>query len=110
MLDFRLTFHFALPTFHLLLPLQRQHVLARSHLRKAGRRIEAERFGHVLDLRQVAQVLQPEPNQEFLGRRVEERPADDVLAADDLDQVTLEQRREDARRVDAADLGDLRAR
>ena len=50
------------------------------------RRLEAERLGHVLDLRQIAQVVQPEANQEFLGRRVQERPADDLLAADDLDR------------------------
>ena len=54
-----------------------------------------------------AEVVQPEPDQEFLGGRVEKRPADDLLAADDLDQVPLEQRVEHARRVDAADLGDL---
>ena len=55
-------------------------------------------------LRQVVEVLEPESNQEFLGRRIEERTADDVLAADDLDQVPLEQRREHARRVHAANL------
>ena len=52
-----------------------------------ARRLEAERFGHVLDLRQVGQVVQAEPDQELLRRRVQERPADDLLAADDLDQV-----------------------
>ena len=44
------------------------------------------------------EVLQPEADQELLGRAVEERPADDVLAADDLDQVPLEQRRQHAAR------------
>ena len=72
--------------------LERQDVLAGRLLDEAGRRIEAERFGHVLDARQVVQIPQPESNQEFLRRPIEERPADDVLAADDLDQVPLEQR------------------
>jgi len=41
---------------------------------------------------------------------IEKRPADDVLAADDLDQVALEQRREHARRVDAGESRRPRAR
>ena len=54
--------------------------------------LEAERLGHVLDLGQIVDLVQAESNQEFLGGRVEERPADDLLAADDLDQMPLEQR------------------
>ena len=57
-----------------------------------------ERFHHVFDLRQVAELVQPEPNQEFPGRRVQERTADHFLAADDLDQVPLEERAQHARR------------
>src|SRR5207248_7323864 len=60
-----------------------------------------------LDLREVAEILEPEANQELLRRGLEEWAADDVLAADDLDQMPLEQRRQHARRVDAADLADL---
>ena len=56
------------------------------------------------------QIVQAEPDQEFLRRRVHERPADHLLAADDLDQVPLEQRVQHAGRVDAADLGDLERR
>ena len=56
---------------------------------------------------EIGQVVQAEPDQEFLRRRVDERPADDLLAADDLDQVPLEQRVQHAGGVDAADLGDL---
>ncbi len=46
--------------------------------------------------RLVAEIFQPEANQELLGRRVQKRTTDDVLAADDLNQVTFEQRREHA--------------
>ena len=55
-------------------------------------------------------IVQPEPDQELLGRRVHERPADHLLAADDLDQVPLEQRVQHAGGVDAADLGDFERR
>ena len=71
--------------------LERQHLLAR-RLLDQHRRVEAERLRHVLDLRQVGQIVQAEADQEFLGRGVQERPADHLLAADDLDQVPLEQR------------------
>src|SRR6185369_6198003 len=69
-----------------------------------------ERFGHVLDLRQIVEVLQTEANQELLRRGVEEWTTDDVLAANDLDQVAFEQRREDTAGVDATNLGDLERR
>ena len=45
-----------------------------------------------------AELVQPEPNQEFPGRRVQERTADHLLASDDLDQVPLEERVQHARR------------
>ncbi len=41
--------------------------------------------------RQLAQLLQPEEQQEVGGRAVQERPADLLLLADDLHQVPLEQ-------------------
>ena len=56
---------------------ERQHVLARLTLDE-NRRVEAERLGHVLHLRQIGEIVQPEPDQELLGRRVEERAADDT--------------------------------
>jgi hypothetical protein len=65
---------------------ERQLIVADRLLREQ-RRIEAERFRHVFDLRQIVEIVQAEANQKFLRRRVEERPADDLLAADDLDQV-----------------------
>ena len=73
-------------------------MLGRRLLDEPRRRIEAEGLRHVLDARQVVQVLEAEPNQEFLRRRIEERAADDVLAADDLDQMAFEQRGQHARR------------
>ena len=87
---------------------ERQHLLGTGRSVRIAGRIEPQRRRHVLDLGQVVQILQPEADQEFLGRAVEERPADDVLAADDLDQMPLQQRREHAGRVDAANLADLR--
>src|SRR5262245_15335675 len=73
---------------------QRQHFLCRRLLDESLGRIEAERLCHVLDLREVGQIVQPEANQELLGRRIQKWAADDVLPADDFDQVTFEQRRE----------------
>ena len=57
-----------------------------------------------------AEIVQPEADQELLGGRVQERPADDLLAADDLDQMAFEQRVQHAGGVDAADLADLERR
>ena len=69
-----------------------------------GRGLEAELLGHVLDLRQVAQVLQAELVEELASSCHRERPADDVLAPHDLHQLPLEERGEHAGGVDAADL------
>ena len=71
------------------------------------RRIEAEHVGQILDLGQIGQVVEAELVEELAGRAVHERPADDRLAADHLHQLAADQRVEHARRVDAADLGDL---
>src|SRR5215203_5643910 len=87
--------------------LERQNLLPRHLLDQARRWIESQRFGHVLDARQVRQVFEPEANQELFGRRVEEWATDNVLAADDLDQMSLEQCGEHTGRIHAADLGDL---
>ena len=76
-----------------------------------ARQLEAERVGHLLDLRQIAEVVQAEPIEELARRRVHERAADHLLAADGLDQLALDQRRQHAAAAaDAADLGDLRRR
>src|SRR5262249_10206830 len=69
---------------------QRQHVFGRCLFDESRGRIEAERFRHVLNSRKVAQVVEAEPNQELLRRRIEKRTSNDILPADDLDQVTLE--------------------
>ena len=69
---------------------QRKLVLARRLLHEE-RRLEAERLGHILHFGQIGQVVQSEPNQEFPRRGVEERPADHLLAANDLDQMPFEQ-------------------
>ena len=86
---------------------QRQHVLGGvCSMRPAGgSKPSASAMSSIFG--QVVQVLQAEADQELLRRRVDERPAHHVLAADDLDQVPLEQRRQHARGVDAADLADL---
>ena len=60
--------------------------------------LDPERLGHVFDFRQIGQVVQAEPDQELLRRGVHERTPDDLLAADDLDEMPLEQRVQDARR------------
>ena len=79
------------------------------------RRRFAIREGHAADLfeflerGQLAQVLQAELDQEFLGRLVQHRLADDVLAPGDGDQFAVEQRLEHAAALHAADLHDLRA-
>src|ERR1700730_12018654 len=88
---------------------KRQRVFRR-RLLDEDRRLETERLGHVLDLRQIAQIVQAEADQELFRRRVHERPADDLLAPDDFDEVTLEERVEHAGGVDAADVGDLERR
>ena len=55
--------------------------------------------------------LSPNRSRNSLRRAVHERPADDRLAADGLDQLALDQRRQHAgAAADAANLGDLRRR
>jgi hypothetical protein len=71
------------------------------------RRLDAERLGHVLDLGQIVEIVQTKANQKLFRRRVHEWPADDRLATDDLDQMTLEQRVQHPGGVHAANLGDL---
>ena len=61
------------------------------------------------EVRQIGQVVEAEPNQEFLGGRVQEWPADDLFSADDLDEMPLEQRVEHARCVHAPDLADFQS-
>ena len=53
--------------------------------------------------------FRPKRIRNSLRRGVQERPADHVLTADDLDQVPLEQRRKHTGRIDAANLADLGA-
>src|SRR4030095_16872234 len=79
-------FHFSTSSTFLRL-FQRQHFLRRRLLDESRGRIEAERLCHVLDLREVGQIVQPEADQELLGRRIQKWAADDVLPADDFDQV-----------------------
>ena len=81
-----------------------------SRLHERARQLEAERVGHLLDLRQIAEVVQSEAVEELARRRIHERPADDLLAADGLDQIALDERGQHAAAAGhAADLGDLRA-
>ena len=72
------------------------------------RQVEAEQLRHVLDLRQVGQIVQAEAIEELARGAVQKRAADHLLAADDLDQMPFDQRAEHAGRVDAANLGNLR--
>ena len=90
--------------------LERQRRRRRRRLDERARQLEAERVRHLLDLRQIAEVVQPEPLEELARRRIHERTADDLLAADGLDQLPLDERRQHAAAAaDAADLGDLGA-
>ena len=56
-------------------------------LRQRARQLEAKRVGHLFDLRQIAEVVQPEAIEELTRRRIHERTADDLFAADGLDQT-----------------------
>src|SRR6476659_6896765 len=76
---------------------ERQALFGRRLLDQQRRRLEAESLGHVFDLRQLAQIVQAESNQELFRRRVQERTSDHLFAADDLDHVPLEERIQDAR-------------
>src|SRR5260221_14653694 len=71
--------------------IERQRGL-RSGLGDRRRELEAEQLGHVFDLRQIRQVVESESLQEFARRAVQKRPADNLLAADDLDELPLHQR------------------
>ena len=52
--------------------------------------------------------VETEAHQEFLGRLVENRTADDLFASAGSDEFAVEQRADDAGRFDTADLADLR--
>src|SRR5579859_2588416 len=60
-----------------------------------------------LERRQLAQVLQAELHHKLAGGLVENRLADDVLAAGGGDELAVEQRLEHARALHAADLEDF---
>src|SRR5262245_31906520 len=77
------------------------------HLLRLARRDER---AQLLGTGELGEVLQPEVVEEVARRAVEERPADHGRAALDRDQRALEQRRERAARVDAADRLDLALR
>ncbi len=66
--------------------------------------------GHLFELfdaGELVDVFEAEAKEEVLGGFVEDRAADDLLAAGGGDELAGEQRAEDAGGVDAADLGDL---
>ena len=87
----------------------------RAALFHAGQQFRLLRVGecHAADLleflerRQLAQVLEAELDQKFLGGLVEDRLADDVLAPGCRDQLAVEQRLQHAGALHAADLHDL---
>src|SRR5579862_9909598 len=85
---------------------ERQRGLGR-RLAHRGGQVEAEELRHVLHLREVRQVVQAEAGEELARRAVEKRAADDVLAADDLDEFPFDQRADDAGGLHAADFRDL---
>src|SRR6185436_1394470 len=85
------------------LGLKRQGRLRR-RLAHRGGQVETEQLRHVLDLRQIREVVEAEASEDLAGRAVHDRTANDLLAANDLDELPLHQRPEHARGVDAANL------
>ena len=55
---------------------ERQRRRGNRRLDERARQLEAERIGHLLDLRQIVQVVQAEAFEKLARRRVHERPAD----------------------------------
>ena len=69
-----------------------------------------ELAGHLFELfdgGELVDVFEAEAEEEFFGGFVEDRAADDLLAAGGGDELAGHQGAEDAAGVDAADLGDL---
>src|SRR5262245_58280409 len=85
---------------------ERQRVFARRLFDEYGR-LEAKGLRHVLDFREVAEIVETESNQELLRRGIQEWTADNFFSPHDLDQVTFEERVQDAGRVHAANLRHL---
>src|SRR5579883_2486582 len=77
-----------------------------------GRRFVRERHPadllELLERRQLAQILQPELDQELFRGLVQHRLADDVLPPRHRDQLAVEQRLQHARALNAADFLDFR--
>ena len=70
----------------------------------------SEFAGHLLklfDAGQLVDVLEAEADEEILGGFVQDRAADNLLAAGGGDELARDQAAEDAAGVDAADLGDF---
>ena len=78
------------------------------------RQIALERFCHqlfeFLHAGQFVHVLQPKAQQEFLGGLVQNRTADHRLAPGGRDQLAIQQRRNDATGIHAANFADFRHR
>ena len=79
--------------------------LSGARLRRPAR--HAADLLELLQRRQLAQILEAELDQEFLGGLVQDRLADDVLAAGFGDQLTVQQRLQHAGALHAADFHDL---
>jgi len=67
-----------------------------------------DQVAELFEPRQIANVVESEVDEKLFRRAIEERTADDVLASGDANHSSLEQRTDRARRVDAANVGDLR--
>ena len=79
------------------------------HLGRIGlRSLEAVDRLQLLRLRQVAEPLQAEVDEEFLRRLVEERSPDDLLPPGRRDQLPAEESSDRGGGVHGAQLGDLR--
>ena len=89
--------------------LERQRSRRRGRVRERRRQLEPERIRHLFHFREIAEIVQAEAIEELARGRVHERAAHHLLAADGLDQMPLDERRQDAAAAaHAADLGDLR--
>ncbi len=69
--------------------------------------VVAQDLGEVFDLRKIVEVLEAELEEKLLGGAVEQGPADDFLAAQDLDEPAFQQRLDHAARLDPAQFDDL---
>ena len=70
----------------------------------------SELAGHLLklfDAGQLVDVLEAETDEEILGGFLQDRAADNLLAAGGGDELARDETAEDATGVDAADLGDF---